>query len=351
MGKISFLGNKTRLYTTFMAQAFSYFSRGRKVYSPPLVLNLEPTNSCPMKCVMCPRQYMKRKVGFMDFELFKKIMDQVRVYHKYIELLHFGDPLMHPRIFDFVDYCHSRGIKVYFSVNPTLLTPKVAEKMVSSGVDHLYIALDSFDDASYKKVRGSNADYAKAVANIKYLAGLKVRKNAKKPVLELGLIYMELTKDRVDEFRKTWDIPGVDGVVIKQFCAFGIDPLQGLADESTLKMIKGRHNYPCFIPWHYLTILWDGRVVPCCYDYDGKHVLGDLKKESLDSIWNGVKMRELRQQHISGNFQGNNMCADCREGYGWPSFNEPVKLSYYSFRKLSRVLSSKLKGRESYSKF
>ncbi len=351
MKKISFLGNKVKVGYTFLAQALSYFSRSERVHSKPLILNLEPTNNCPMKCVMCPRQYMKRKVGNMGFELFKKIIDQVKVYHKYIELLHFGDPLMHPQIFDFVDYCHKKGIKVYFSVNPTLLTPKISEKVIGSGVDYLYIALDSVDDESYKKVRGAGANYSKAISNIEYLADLKVKRKSDKPHIEVGLIYMELTKNQVDTFRKKWQIPGVDGTVIKQFSSFGINPLLSLADESTSKMIKEKSIYPCFTPWHYLTVLWDGRVVPCCYDYDGKYVVGDLKRESLEDVWNNLNMRTLRHQHITNKFGNNEMCAKCNEGYGWPGFNEPVKLSYYLSRKLGRVFSSRLKGKKSYSRF
>ncbi|MEM4267168.1 MAG: radical SAM protein [Candidatus Nanoarchaeia archaeon] len=327
-----------KLYYTYAAQAFSYFTRQEKVYSHPIIFQIEPTNHCPMNCVMCPRQFMKRKLGYMDFDLYKKIIDQVKVYDTHIQLHHFGDPLMHPQIDKFIKYAHDKGIKVNCSVNPILLTKKMSEKLVASGLDRIYISLDSVDDESYKKIRGTRADYCKAVENIRHLADLKIRRKSKTPEVTVGLIYMRTTKGNVDEFKNKWNIPGIDQVCIKPFTGFGLKPLLVYAEDSTVKKIEHKCLYPCFLPWRSLTILWDGRVVPCCYDYDGRYIIGDLKKESLKEVWNNERMVNLRRQNKLNDFTGNELCGNCNERYGWPSVAHPFKLSGFVFRKLSRKL-------------
>jgi radical SAM protein with 4Fe4S-binding SPASM domain len=279
---------------------------------------------------------MKRKLGYMDFELFKKIIDQVKVYDTHIQLHHFGDPLMHPKIADFIKYSYDKGIKINCSVNPILLTKDMSERLIDSGLDRIYVSLDSVDDESYKKIRGTSANYDKAVANIKYLAGLKVKKNKKNPRVTIGLIYMKSTKGNVEDFKRRWQISGIDEVCIKPFTGFGLKPLLAYAEDSTLKRIKDKCAYPCFLPWRSITVLWDGRVVPCCYDYDGKYVIGDLNKQSLNEVWNGDNMVRLRKQHNLNDLYGNDLCGPCNERYGWPSLLHPVKLSGYAYRKVVR---------------
>ena len=81
---------------------------------------------------------------------------------------------------------------------------------------------------------------------------------------------------------------------------------------------KKRH--PCYELWKRVTILYDGRVVPCCFDFDGELVLGDLKEQSLKEIWNGKKMKNLRRLHLEGKINPINLCRECKEKEGYASF-------------------------------
>ena len=62
-----------------------------------------------------------------------------------------------------------------------------------------------------------------------------------------------------------------------------------------------------------MSIYVDGRVTVCCFDYDGKYVVGDLKKETLEEIWNNKKMRLIRRQFKKGKINENPLCKDCKE--------------------------------------
>ena len=59
-----------------------------------------------------------------------------------------------------------------------------------------------------------------------------------------------------------------------------------------------------------MTVTWDGGVVPCCYDYDKKYVLGNVKDRMFAEIWNGDQMRELHRQFVA-NEVSIDLCRRC----------------------------------------
>jgi radical SAM protein with 4Fe4S-binding SPASM domain len=55
------------------------------------------------------------------------------------------------------------------------------------------------------------------------------------------------------------------------------------------------------------TVLHDGRCVPCCNDYEGRLVLGDLTRQTLAEVWNGTLLQRLRQDETLDN----DLCRHC----------------------------------------
>lgn len=298
---------------------YSYFHRKTTAKGNPQLFNIELTNHCPMNCIMCPRRHMKRKLGHMDINLFKKIIDQTKGNTYSVWLHHFGESLLHPQLAECIKYAEKNNIKTKISINPGFLNKELGKKLIDSNLTYLHISLDGIDDKMYKKLRGKNADYKKAVENINEFLKLK---KGKKPYIALAMIHMKSTKDKVEEFKRYWTRPGIDKVEIKEFTTWeGSDKkITELADQSQKSEgYKKSLDYPCVRPWHRMTVLWDGRVVPCCFDYDGKYILGDLNKETLKEIWNGEKMKVLRKQHILNKFDKNHLCYNCKEKYGMPA--------------------------------
>ena len=60
-------------------------------------------------------------------------------------------------------------------------------------------------------------------------------------------------------------------------------------------------------------ITWDGGVVPCCFDKDASHQMGNLLKEDFDTIWNNKKYNNFRSQLIN-NRSDIDICKNCTEG-------------------------------------
>ena len=68
-------------------------------------------------------------------------------------------------------------------------------------------------------------------------------------------------------------------------------------------------NYPCYRPWLTFTVLWDGRVSLCCADFDGRHILGDLRTSTIAEVWNSPAYRAVRRQHLESG--GPDICRSC----------------------------------------
>jgi MoaA/NifB/PqqE/SkfB family radical SAM enzyme len=72
----------------------------------------------------------------------------------------------------------------------------------------------------------------------------------------------------------------------------------------------GRHAVKCHLPSTAVYVLWDGRVVPCCYPYaQEKMTMGQLGQETFSAIWNGPLYRSLRAGMKSGDVLS--ICRHC----------------------------------------
>jgi radical SAM protein with 4Fe4S-binding SPASM domain len=294
-------------------QYLSFMSLREKSFGSPTVYNIETTNHCGMECIMCPRPRMKRKVEHMSLELFQRIVDEAKDWTEYIFLDHFGDPLLNPGIFKMISYAKSAGLHAAIETNATSLTPDMSKQLIQTELDLLVISLDGTNQETYSHYRGKNANYGLAVKNIEGHIIQKMEMNKSLPFTAVSMIEMDGTAPQVDRFVNLWSRKGIDRVWIKHFAAIGGSVNAGLSADYSKGSNEKRLARRCYFPWSSLTILVDGRVVPCCYDYDGKAVLGDLKKESLAAIWNGKPMKKLRKEHIRRDYAGNSLCENCMD--------------------------------------
>jgi radical SAM protein with 4Fe4S-binding SPASM domain len=83
-------------------------------------------------------------------------------------------------------------------------------------------------------------------------------------------------------------------------------------DNAELR--KTHKKVSCNVPWEKMSVAWDGDVLPCCYDYDKKYVLGNIKKKKMAEMWNGPEMRALRKEFLDNNVT-NPLCRNCPELY------------------------------------
>lgn len=315
----------------------SYFNKDLIVLEYPKYLVIEPTNFCNLNCIMCPRSEMTRSQGLMNFELFKKIIDDCEGKTDFIYLHFFGEPLLHPKIIDFINYAAGKGLTIALSTNATVLNENMSRDLLQSKLDLLIISIDSLNPDIYAKIRGGG-NLEPVLKNIDTF--LELQQSTKSTLnVSLQMITMSLNKEEIKTFSSRWKIR--DGLNIT------IKPLYNYADQ--VHNIRNLGNFPennpkrkvCVEPWRGLVIGWDGKVVPCCNDFDYKFPLGDVNANTLSEIWNSKQMQEMRKCQSNGLQRSNNLCKGClihHEDYltamsHISSFNPSRKESYAYFDK------------------
>lgn len=284
--------------------AYSYL-RGEEVSKGlPNEITIELTNFCNLRCIMCPRNDMKRKVGYMDFSLFKKIIDEVAEYAELVDLDLYGESLLHPKATDMIRYAKSKGLLTLISTNLTHIDEKKAKDIIESGLDAIILSFDGATKETYEKIRRGSS-YDKTLANLETFLRVKKELKSKTPFTTLQMIYMKDTQKEADEFLKKFEKSSANVVRLKPFVTMSRDKAWMSALPSTIS------KKPCIMLWRKLTIFWDGVAGPCCNDYDKGFPLGDVNKQTIREIWNGQSMKTLRKMHLQGKGQEVPLCKGC----------------------------------------
>jgi radical SAM protein with 4Fe4S-binding SPASM domain len=260
----------------------------------PLVDQIELTNRCPYTCVMCPRTTsMRRSLGSITLELFERVIEQVSGGQDYLALHHFGESLLHPQIDAAVRIALRHGVRSGLSCNPPTLTPGLSRRLLDAGLANLVLSLDSLDPATYRSIRGRAARLDQADRHLRELVSRR-DDGGYDTWITLQMIAMRLNDAEVDRFLAYCAEIGVDrGVVVRLGrWDFDDDYVQTLGQHDS-----PGYTAPCWLPQTSVVVLWDGRVVPCCHDYDGQVVLGDLSTQTLADVWASPAAERFRRRN------------------------------------------------------
>jgi len=276
-------------------------------------LYVESTNYCNLRCVMCPTGIgvIQRPKGYMAMELFRRIIDEVAPHAPAIVLHSWGEPMMHPELFEMVRYARERDLWVETSTNITLLTEERIRRLLASGMSQLYLAMDGVTRATYEGVR-VGASFDKVMRNVERLLELK-RETGSRLRIVLQIIAMSETRDEVREFVSRWTRPEVDQVNVKHLDTWG-DQVEAISAHAIARETPPVRR-PCPNLWYHGYIFWDGSLVSCERDYDIKTPLGNVKDGVL-AAWHGPRMRALREKHVRGDYSAP-ACAHCVEWSWW----------------------------------
>ena len=267
----------------------------------PLSLNIELTNACNLRCAMCPREKSSRKVGYMDFELFKKIIDECKGRRvRKIHLHKDGESLLHPTLPEFVKYAKDANAAEMLSLttNGTLLNQELAGKLIEAGLDEVSISIDAVNPDTYKKIKGRPM-YEIVERNCANL----VRMNKTFPHISVRFIRMRENENEEQEFYGKW--ASVTQVMSSHYWDWG-----GSVEDMSVDGLKTL-ELPCEKLWRSMAVNWDGRVSICHVDWDCKGIIGNLSEESLYEIWHGPELRKVREIHLDLKAHTLPVCANC----------------------------------------
>lgn len=303
------------------SQSQRYFEYRRKwvenaekliVEKYPLHLDIGITNVCNLKCTFCARTVRVdegrwRKAQHMDFDLFKKIIDEAVALGTYsINMNLLNEPLTHPRIIEMIQYAKQKGIiDVHFHSHGGLLTEEKANQLLDSGLDKLLMSIDSPYKEKYNKVRVLS-DFDNVIANLKRLKELRDKRGQLGPMIRVNFIQFPDITDKELNDAKEFFLQFADAIGFQEY----VDPHWTIGEGR--KYPEGyQSQFICQQPFTRLSIIEDGRVSPCCNDHDQQLIIGDLSKQSLKEIWESHKLASLREVLKEGKFYTIPTCANC----------------------------------------
>jgi radical SAM protein with 4Fe4S-binding SPASM domain len=289
----------------------------------PYTISIEPTTSCNLRCPECPSGLRKftRDTGMISLELYRKVIDELHPDLFYLILYFQGEPYLHPLFFHMTEYARKKKIYTATSTNAHFLTDHLARKTVESGLDRIIISLDGLDQQTYEKYRvGGSVD--KVLEGTRNLVKWKKELKSRTPYIILQFIVFSTNEHQVPELKKLAKELGVDKLELKSAQLYDFEKGNPLlpTDESFSRykkhngkfVIDNPLNNHCFRMWRGCVITWDGLVVPCCFDKDADHRLGDMKKQSFTEIWQGKEYEKFRKQLFSARNEID-ICRNCTE--------------------------------------
>jgi len=295
-------------YWSRLLRLFYHYQRSSFVLPYlPIRLWVEATSSCNFRCVMCPNKELKNQdKGTMDFDDYRKIIDEAKDFVFDINLAHRGESLLHPRISEMIQYATEKHIYTKLHTNGSLLTKDLSHKIIKSGLDRLSFSFDGFKKETYEKIR-VGGDFNQTVQNIKQFLEVKKKLHSKKPYTVIEVIDFDRFSPTELKKEKEKFLNQFKGLPLDNFAA---KELHNWAGEIGKKANQDKYS-KCPFPWNALIVFWNGEVVPCTQDFFGYYKVGNIKNNSLKEIWNSSQMVELRKKLAQKDIQDLKTCSNC----------------------------------------
>jgi radical SAM protein with 4Fe4S-binding SPASM domain len=318
-----------RAWNATKVLASYYYSKWTKrptQWGFPISISFEPTTSCNLRCPECPSglRAFTRPTGMLRNDFFRETIDQLYKELFYLVFYFQGEPYLNPSFLEMVKYASSKKIYTATSTNAHYLTDDNARLTIESGLDRLIISIDGTTQDVYQQYR-VGGKLEKVIAGARNMVKWKKEMKSRTPFIIFQFLVVKPNEHQVEDVKKLAKEIGVDDVWFKtaQVYDYENDPNQliptidkysryrkNAAGEFESKNALNNH---CWRLWHSPVITWDGLVVPCCFDKDAQHQLGDLKGKPFREIWQNGKYTEFRKK-IMDSRKNIDICANCSEG-------------------------------------
>ena len=325
LGKLTF----KRIYNAFLV--FASFQLTKLLKRPiqwglPLSISFEPTTSCNLRCPECPSglRAFSRPTGMLQNDFFRTTINEIHEHLMYLIFYFQGEPYLNPDFLNMVAYAHSKKIYTATSTNAHYLTDEMAKKTVESGLDRLIISIDGTTQDVYKQYRvGGNLE--KVIEGTKNIIKWRKELNSKTPFVFFQFLVVKPNEHQIEDIKKLAKEIGVDEVRFKtaQVYDYENDPNNLIPlnnkysrykkDKTGKQVPKNKMVNRCWKLWHANVITWDGLVVPCCFDKDAIHKMGDLKSNSFKEVWKSNAYKKFRTEIGTGR-KNIDICSNCSEG-------------------------------------
>lgn len=310
--------------------------RNNEIY----IFNLETSNNCNMRCIMCPRTtQMTRKIQTMNDEDFEEIISQLKphtkeefeefikfIYDEYgidkttrsenafyfftssrcLTLHGFGEPLIDPNIIKRIKACKQKNIPTYFSCVPANINVEKITNLMQNGLDVIKFSIDALDDMEAKAIRGKRNNFTEAYLKIQEILKIKKEQNLKTLII-CTMLDLSTDKNSINKQKRFIEI-------FKDQDVFAyVKSLDNRWYNDLDESLKNKSHYEsqyCEFAWSSLTVMANGEIVPCTQDYNTEMSFGNIKEKSLKEVWNSKEYENFRKWHINGNFPKGHKCKE-----------------------------------------
>ncbi len=304
----------------------SKWTRRPVQWGVPVSISFEPTTSCNLRCPECPSglRSFTRPTGMLEKEFFQDMINQLAPDLLYLTFYFQGEPYLNPEFLTMVEYASGKKIYTATSTNAHYLNDENARKTVESGLDRLIISIDGTTQEVYSQYR-VGGQLEKVLAGATNIVKWKKKLGSKTPFIFFQFLVVRPNEHQMEEARALAKKTGVDGIRFKsaQIYDYKHDPNQLIPQHSGLTRYRKRPdgtyesknhlNNHCWRLWKAPVITWDGLVVPCCFDKDAAHRMGDIRKKSFREIWQDEEYVHFRRQILQGR-SNIDICSNCSEG-------------------------------------
>ena len=295
------------------------------VFGFPFSLSIEPTTACNLACPECPSglKQFSRPTGKLDLNVHKQMLEQVKSSVFYVNYYFQGEPFLHPQFLDLIREAKLAKMYTATSTNAHFINKAKALEIIDSGLDRLIISVDGITQATYEQYR-VNGSLSKVLEASTFLVEAKKERKSATPFLIFQFLAVKPNEAEIPAVFTLAKEIGIDEVRIKTAQLYDFKNGNSLMPEQeeyaryakqsdgTYKL-KGRQGNHCWRMWSGSVLTWDGKVVPCCFDKDASHVLGNMKEQSFDQIWKSKAYKQFRFS-ILKNRQEIDICKNCSEG-------------------------------------
>ncbi len=315
----------TNALLVYIGFYFSRFFNSAKPWGMPISLSIEPTTACNLGCPECPSglKQFSRDTGNLKAENFNRWLDQLSPTLSYLNFYFQGEPFIHSDILYFISKASQAGIYTSTSTNAHFITEKKAQEIVQSGLDRILISIDGTTQEVYEQYR-VHGSLQKVLDGTKHLVEARKNLNSKTPHIIFQFLVVRPNEHQIEEAKQLANEYKVDEIRFKTAQVYdfenGNSLIPTIEKYSRYKrlsngkfIVKSSLDNHCWRMWSAAVVTWDGKVVPCCFDKDATHEMGNLSKEDFKSIWKGKTYAMFRKQLLKGRKEID-ICKNCSEG-------------------------------------
>jgi radical SAM protein with 4Fe4S-binding SPASM domain len=264
------------------------FPKLKHVSDYPLLVDTELASVCNLRCPMCytisPQFKEKVRVTLMDFNLYRRIVDEIGGHVPALRLSLRGEATLHPRFVECISYAKQRGIReVSTLTHGGRLTRDFFHRIVEAGIDWITLSIDGIGP-TYESIR-KPIKFAEILQIVKDIKAYKEERGLHRPVIKIQGVWPAIRENPqayYDAFKEHVDLIAFNPLI------------DYLGKDEDLQYVE---DFSCPQQYQRLVIGADGLVMKCSNDEENQEVIGDARVETVHQIWHGEKMNRVREMH------------------------------------------------------